>query len=82
MKGWTGEWTMPTVSPTTEESAEYSAIMNDINTLISENVVKFITGDRPLAEFDAFIEQIKSMGIDRATEIQQAALDRYNGRVQ
>jgi putative aldouronate transport system substrate-binding protein len=81
MKNWTGEWTMPPVSPTSDESAEYSSIMNDINTLISENVVKFITGQRPISEFDAFIDQIKSMNIDRAVEIQQAALDRYNNRV-
>lgn len=80
-KNWTGEWTMPVVSPTSEESAEYSSIINDINTLISENVVSFITGQRPMSEYDSFIDQIKSMNIDRAVEIQQAALDRYNNRV-
>lgn len=81
MKNWVGDWTLPTVSPTNEESAEYSSIMGDINTLISENVVKFITGSRPISEFDAFIDQIISLNIARAVEIQQDALDRYNARV-
>jgi putative aldouronate transport system substrate-binding protein len=77
---WKDEYSMPLVSPTSDESAEYTSIISDINTLISENVVKFITGEKPMSEYDAFIEQIKSMNIDRAIEIQQAALDRYNSR--
>lgn len=78
---WEDEYSMPSVSPTTEESAEYASIMNDINTYISENIVMFITGQKSVDEFDAFIEGIKGMNIDRAIEIQQGALDRYYGRV-
>ena len=31
-------------------------------------------------DFDAFRKQLKSMGIERATELKQAGVDRYNQR--
>jgi putative aldouronate transport system substrate-binding protein len=78
---WVDEYTMPNVSMTSEEGAEYAAIIGDINTYLAENIVMFITGQKPMSEFDAFLDGIKAMNIDRATEIQQAALDRYNNRL-
>ena len=78
---WVDEYSLPTISPTTEESADYSAIMTDINTYLVENVVKFIIGDKPISELDSFLESVKTMNIDRAIEIQQNALDRYNARL-
>ena len=36
----------------------------------------FITGAKPLSDWDAFVAQIRSMGIDRCIALQQAALDR------
>ena len=47
---------------------------------MDENTVSFISGTKSLDEYDAFVEQIKAMGIDDAIAIQQAALDRYNNR--
>jgi putative aldouronate transport system substrate-binding protein len=77
---WENTQTLPDITVSSEESAEYSAIYNDINTLVQENTAQFITGQKPISEFDAFVEQIKGMNIGRCTEIQQAALDRYNNR--
>jgi putative aldouronate transport system substrate-binding protein len=48
--------------------------------MISETIPQFITGQKPMTEYDAFVEQLKSMNIDRCIEIQQAALDRYIAR--
>ncbi|GIN71222.1 sugar ABC transporter permease [Bacillus sp. J14TS2] len=79
-KKGTNERTMPIVSPTQEESSEYASIMNDINTYKSEMINKFIMGEESLDQFDKFVETIQSMGIERATEIQQGALERYNDR--
>lgn len=78
---WVDEYSLPTISPTSEESAEYSAIMTDINTYLTENIVKFIIGDRPISEIDSFLQSINSMNIGRAVEIQQGALDRYYARL-
>ena len=43
-------------------------------------VVKFITGQEPIENFDAFQARLRQMGIERAIEIEQAALDRFNAR--
>lgn len=71
---------MPPVSLTVEESSEYSKIMTEITTYVSESVVKFIMGQKSLDEFDEFVQNLKDMGIERATEIEQAAYDRYMAR--
>lgn len=68
------------ISLTPEESAEFSTIMSDINTYKEIMVVKFITGTEPLSKFDEFTAQIKSLNIDRAIAIQQAAYERFKVR--
>jgi putative aldouronate transport system substrate-binding protein len=74
------DYVLPPTTKTAEEGQEYSATYGDIQTYANETIPQFITGAKPISEFDAFVEQIKSMNIDRCIEIQQAALDRYNTR--
>jgi len=40
-------------------------------------MVKFITGRSPLTEWDTFVKNAKSMGVDRILTIRQAQYDRY-----
>jgi putative aldouronate transport system substrate-binding protein len=54
--------------------------MNEINTYQSEMEIKFILGTENLSGWDTYVSTIKRMGIDRAIEIQNAALARYNAR--
>ena len=70
-------YTMPAVSLTTEESDIYTSTYNDINTYVSETVLLFINGDKPLDEFDEFVENIRNLGIQDCLDCQQAAYDRY-----
>lgn len=73
-----GSYVMPPVSMTSEEGSSYSAIMGDITTYVQECTVKFITGAMDAEkDWESFVSQIQSMGIDQAAEYQQAALDRY-----
>jgi len=84
MEAWSqnnDDWVFPSAANmTVEESEEFAAIMSDIQTYIEENIAFFITGDKPMSEFDSFIDTIKSMGIDDAIAIKQASLDRYLAR--
>lgn len=74
-------WLMPDgISFTSEESRELSTIMTDVETFVEERTATFITGQTPLSEFQSYVDHIKSLNIDRAVEIYQAALDRYNQR--
>jgi len=75
------EWVMPSdVSMTAEEGSEFSRIMGDIDTYATEMTTKFIIGAESLDKFDEYVETIKSMGLDGAIAVRQAALDRYSAR--
>ena len=70
-------WNMPNyVALTADESSRYATIQSDLDTLVDENVVKFIIGDRSLDEYPDFVSELKQMGIDEAIEIYQGAYDR------
>src|SRR5690606_4762727 len=71
---------LPPVSPTPEEANELATIMAEVNTYRSESLMQFIMGARSLDEFDAYQEELKKIGIERAIEIYQGALARYNQR--
>lgn len=72
--------TLPAITPTSDESKEFSSIMNEINTYRDEMTLKFIFGQESLDNFDTYVKNIEAMGLDRALEIQNAALERYNAR--
>ena len=66
--------------PTPEEARDLAGIMADLDTHILEQTLAFITGTRPIDQFDAFVAELESMGIRRAEEIEQAAVTRYLSR--
>lgn len=68
------------ISYTTDESKELATITNTLDTYISENAMKFMTGERSLSEYDQFVKDIKDQGLNRYLEIRQAAYDRYLAR--
>ncbi len=70
-----------TVSMTPDEGAEFAAIMSDIETYRDENAIRYILGTESFDNFDKFVETIRSMNIDRAIEIKQAAYDRLQERI-
>ena len=74
------QYAMPNVTPTAEESEEYSTIMNEVETYRDEMTNKFILGTESLDNFDQYVETLNSLGLQRAIEIQDAALERYNKR--
>lgn len=78
----TGEYILPTMNFTTEESSEYASIASDLYTYAVQETLKFIVGDLELsdANWQSFQDNLTSMGIDRCVELYQIALDRYNAR--
>ncbi|MDR1373514.1 MAG: extracellular solute-binding protein [Treponema sp.] len=71
---------IPAITPTLEESREFAAIMNDVNVYANEMILKFILGLESLSKWDDYVSIINNMGLPRALEIQNNALDRYNKR--
>lgn len=81
MKG-DGLYNLPSnLTFTTEEGTTKANIMSDIRTFVAENQVKFVTGEKPLSEFDDFIAQVKKMSIEQVVEMYENALERYNNRI-
>ncbi|MDR2535818.1 MAG: extracellular solute-binding protein [Treponema sp.] len=71
---------LPPLTPTPEESGEFARIMNEINTYTNEMVWKFILGSESFNNYDAFVNTVKQMRINRAVEIYNNALTRFNAR--
>lgn len=74
------EHILPPITPTVDESEEFSSIMNEINTYRDEMTLKFILGTESLDNFDQFVETMNQMNLQRAIEIENAALERYKAR--
>ena len=83
VKLWTehdGSTRIPYISYTLEENTRRSTLLSPIQSYVSENLLKFITGQESMDKWDSFVAQIKKSGIDEVIGITQAALDRYNKR--
>ena len=71
---------LPYTTMTSDEGTEYASIMSQVQTYVDTATVNFITGKASLDTFDSYVSDIMNLKIERAIEIQQAALDRYNAR--
>lgn len=84
LKIWSKADTYPNQYPkatlTAEESSQVSDIESDINTYVNEMQLKFIMGVEPLSNVEKFQAQLKNMKIDKAIQIRQTAVDRYDKR--
>lgn len=74
------KYQLPPITATPTESSELAKIMTDVNTLVDEMTLKIILGNEPLENFDKYMDKLKTLKLDRAIEIEKAALDRYNKR--
>lgn len=76
-----GAYDIPvTATFTSEESESYNNYMGEISTHYNETVLRFITGDKDLSEYNSFVAELHDMGIDACIAIKQSMLDRYNSR--
>ena len=66
---------LPSISLSADATAERTEIMTEVNTYAEEMMLRFITGAESLDNFDAYVEQINSLGLPRAIEITQEAFE-------
>jgi putative aldouronate transport system substrate-binding protein len=68
----------PSLTYTAEELKEYSILYTDINNYLKTAKAQFITGEMDIdASWDAHIEKLNEMGLERLLEIESAAYTRY-----
>ena len=73
------KYTLPAaMTLNTDQNERYSAKFNDINTMAEERIGKFITGEADIeTQWDAFQQDLTSMGLEDCIAIYQEAYDSY-----
>lgn len=61
---------------TPEETERLKVIRTKVSTVTDQNLDKFIMGDRPLSEYDKFVNELKDAGVLELEKIYNAANDR------
>ncbi len=67
------------IAYTTEEYQQISDLVNSINTYRKESVARFIVGDKPFSEWDSYVAELESIGLEEFIKIAQKAYDRTKG---
>ncbi len=72
-------YTLPSqVELTSDESDQFSGMWSDLTTYANTEVFKFVMGEYNFDDdWDAFIDQLKDMGLEECVDIYQTAYDRY-----
>lgn len=73
----TGEQ-IPKLLMDVETSAKYRELASLIVSYVDESCAKFILGDRSLDEWDAYVNELENMGVERYVEMAQAAYEAMN----
>ena len=64
------------VSLTDDEAALVADYKTSIDSFVTENVTKFIIGQRPMSEWDAFREELLQLPVDELLAIYEQAYNR------
>lgn len=67
---------VPASYKTAEQNETISTYAADLKTYFDENLTAFITGTRPLSDWDAYIKTAKDMGVDEMVAMHQQTFDR------
>lgn len=60
-----------------DESNKFNELYSTIDTYMSENIPQFIIGTKSFDEYESFIEQLKTLGIEECMALYQQAYDRF-----
>lgn len=63
-----------------DEASRFAELYGDINSYATEMILRFITGEVSLSEWDTYITTLNDMKLSETIQIYQKALDRYNNR--
>jgi len=64
-------------APLTElEQEQASLVESSVQDAVDTGVAQFISGTRPISDWDNFVTQIRNLGADQIAELQNAAYQR------
>jgi putative aldouronate transport system substrate-binding protein len=71
------DWPSTAAKPTDEENEEIARLRGDITTFVAENILGFISGDKPMSGWDDYVAQLNSIGLDRLKGIYQRVYEDF-----
>lgn len=81
MENWcqsnSAKYILPKFTMSDADKTEFNNIMSDLWTYYPEALSKFITGQRPLSEWDQYVKEMNDFGAQRVTEINQKYYDEW-----
>lgn len=69
---------LPTLIYTLEEADEIAEIQENVTRYVDESLAAFVTGNRPLSDWDNYIEELENMGLGEWLEAAQNAYNRMS----
>ena len=72
----------PFIYSTTEESEVINTYMTDIETYVNENATAFITGTKPMGDFDSYITGLDALKLSEVQTVRQNQYNRYLSALQ
>ena len=76
-KPFAGNDGYPPVALSNEELQQISTIETDAASLVEQNVAKWIVSGGTEQEWDGYVSQLQSVGVEKMVEVYQQAYDRY-----
>jgi putative aldouronate transport system substrate-binding protein len=71
-------WQPGPPAPFTDEEREQATLWETgLRDYLEQQTLRFILGQRPLSEWDAYVNELKSKNMDQYMELQQKAYERY-----
>ncbi len=71
---------LPAITPTVEESNEMAEYNSELVAYSDEMILKYIAGYESLDTYDSFVENLKSLGVEKVIASKQNQLERYRNR--
>jgi putative aldouronate transport system substrate-binding protein len=71
-------WVVPPPAPFTDEEREQATLWETpLKDYVFQNTLKFILGQRPLSEWDAYVTELKARNMDQYMDLVDKAYERY-----
>ena len=74
------EYVLPALQYTQEESDRIAEPQENVNSYVNQSLAEFVTGNRSLNDWDAYVEELNNMGLQEWIETAQTAYDRMQNQ--
>ncbi len=76
LKQYDKDYIVPNLMYTEDEAVVFSELNAQLTSIQSQNFARFLTGDRPLTEWDAYVKELDNAGLKKFVELMQKVYDR------